>query len=87
MVLEQLARLHEIMIVKVTPLVISPVFICASSQELEPKEALVRLLVTAIEQFLTAVPRLERLLQLGDGAKAVLQGGILHLLGHFFVGT
>ena len=87
MILEQLAWLHEVMVVQVAALVVLEVVVGAAPQKLQPEQALVWLLVAAVKELLAAVTRLERLFQLSDCSEPVLQGCILDLLSHFFMRT
>lgn len=73
------------MIVKVTPLVVSEVFICAATQELQPEQTLVRLLVAAVKEFLTPITSFKRLFELSDSAEAILERRVLHLLRYLFM--
>jgi len=52
---EQPLWFHEVVVVKIAPLVVPEGFIFAAPQKLEAEEAFVRLLVTAVKQLLGAI--------------------------------
>jgi hypothetical protein len=74
------------MIMQIPALVILEFFLIAPPQILKSKQTLIGLLVTAIKQFLASILGLKWLLQFSYGSEPILQGRILHLLGHFLVG-
>ena len=71
-VLKKLARFHEVMIMQVTPLIVSKIFIGTPAKKLKSKQTLIRLLVTAIEQFLTSISRYKGLFKFGYSSESVL---------------